>query len=745
MTDQPGNQEERHKALDKPREYPLSTTLAPYPYPEEEEIHLRDYLQVLLRRRWIVLTFFVAIVTTVTIGTFMIRPLYRSTVTIKIDKENPNILAFKDVYSVERPEEDYYQTQYKILKSRNLARRVIRQMKLDSNPEFTTKENGAQARAESFLKADETFKKQDIDAELVDGFIKRIEVAPQQKSRLVNVSFTSYDPELAAKVSDAIARSYIDLTIESKFESTQQAREWLEMQLGAMKAKVEQAEEKLNEYAAKNQIIFLDKEGKGTETENIVTKKLSELSTELTAATADRIQREALHNEIKSGNPESSSLVMANPLVVSLKKDLAALESEYSQNLKIYKPDYPKMVKLRELADQVRKKIDVETGRVVTSLRKDYEAALKRENYLKTAIEKQKGEALDLNSRSVQYQILKRETDTNNELYNGLLQRLKETGISASLTTSNIQILDQAEIPKAPYKPKRVLNIILSVIVGLFGGVGLAFFAEYLDNTVKTPEDLEKRIAMPSLGIVPFCNEKTNPENLPIEYISHADSKNQLTEAYSNIRTFILFSTAGKPPKVMMITSARREEGKTTTAINTAASLTKSDARVVIIDGDMRRPRLHKVFGVSNASGLSSFLSGNEEFGGGLIKKTDIPGLDVMPSGPLPPNPAELLSSYRLRELIEGLYPIYNFIIFDAPPILGLADAAITSTQTDGVILVVRAGQTPKDAAMQAKKILESVNAKILGVVLNAMSHANLKYYSYYQYYYQNYTDDEHR
>lgn len=732
-------EENKSRALDKPREYPLSPS-SYYAYPEEE-IHLRDYLQVILRRKWIVLTFFIAVVTTVTIGTFMMKPQYKSTVAIKIDKENANILMFKDVYAVERPEEDYYQTQYKILKSRNLAKRVIRQMKLDSNPEFVGKK--AEVKTASFLKQESFLKEDGVDSSLVDSFIDRITVSPQQKSRLVNVSFVSYDADLAAKVTDSIARSFIELNIESKFEATQQARDWLEKQLESMKAKVEQSEEKLNEYAAKNEIIFLNQENKNNDSENIVTRRLSELSTQLTAATSDRISKEALYNEIRSGDPESSSLVMGNSLILSLKKDLAVFESEYNQNLKIYKPDYPKMVKLQELIDQLHKKLAGETKKIVSSIRKDYEAAQKRETYLSSAVEKQKQAALDLNNRSVQYQILKRENDTNKELYNGLLQRLKETGISASLTSSNIQVLDRAEVPQRPFKPKKTLNLLLSLIVGLFGGVGLAFFAEYLDNTIKTPEDVEKRIFMPSLGIVPLYNTKESA--LPVELISHSDTKSQLTEAYTSLRTFLLFSTAGKPPKVMMVTSARREEGKTTTSINTAISLTKSDAKVVIVDADMRRPRLHKTFKISNTSGLSSFLSGNVEFGNGLIKSTDIPGLDVLTSGPLPPNPAELLSSYRLRDLIDGLYPLYNFIIFDTPPILGLADAAITSTHTDGVIMVVKSGSTPKEAAQQAKRILESVNAKVLGVVLNAINESSLKYgyYSYYQYYSQNYGTNE--
>ena len=748
MAEEQKDREEGSKSrdLDIRREYPIAP--GAYYGHQEDEIHIRDYLQVILRRKWIVITFFIAVVTTVTLGTFMMKPQYKSTVSIKIDRENPNILGFKEVYSVERPGEDYYETQYKVLKSRNLASRVIRQMKLEMNPEFAAQKPGT-AQASSFLRKEPLGKEDGIDSSLINSFLSRLEVVPQQKSRLVNVSFSSYDPQLSARVTDSIAKSFIDLNIEFKFESTQQAREWLEKQLDAMKAKVEQAEEKLNAYAAQNEIIFFesstDKDGNKSGGENIITRKLSEISSELTSATSDRIQKEALYNEIQSGDSQTSSLVMGNSVIQDLKKQHGSLEAEYNQNLTIYKPDYPKMVKLRELADQLKKRMDSETKKIVSSIKKDYEAALKRESYLRSAFEKQKKDVLDLNSSSVQYQILKREADTNKELYNGLLQRLKETGISASLTSSNIQILDRAEVPKSPFSPQKGRNILLSLIIGLFGGIGLAFFAEYLDNTIKTPEDIEKKILMPSLGLVPLYKKQESNKNLPVEFISHSDTKSQMSEAYTSIRTFLLFSTAGKPPKVMMVTSARREEGKTTTSVNTAISLTKSDARVIIIDADMRRPRMHKVFKVSNTTGLSSFLSGNEEFSESLIRHTGIPGLDIMPSGPLPPNPAELLSSYRLRDLIDGLYPLYNFIIFDTPPILGLADAAITSTQTDGVILVVRSGETPKEAAHQAKKILESVNAKVLGVVLNAINESNLKYgyYSYYQYYYQNYTSTD--
>lgn len=733
------------RALDKPHEFPVAVQGYNYAC-QEEEVHLRDYFSVVMRRKWIVITFFVAVVVTAVLATFLMKPLYKSTATLKIDKENQNVIVFKDSYAVENVDEQYYQTQYKMLRSRNLAKRVIRQMRLDKNAEFSGR---TAAAAQVFQKLDKPVIEDGISSSMIDTFIKRIEVKPESKSRLVAVGFSSYSPDLAANVANSLAKSFIELNVETKFEATQQARTWLENQLGIMKGKLEQAEERLNQYAAQNRIIFLDKgsdkDGKSAGGENIVSKRLSDLAQDLTTASSDRISKEALYNELRSGEAASSSAVMANGLVQSLAKDLAGLESEYNQNLTVYKADYPKMVRLKEHIDQLRRRIDLETKKVVTSVRKDYDAAVRRENYLKTAFEKQKTEALELNSRAVQYQILKREADTNRELYNGLLQRMKETGISASITASNIQIIDPAETPKAPFKPNKQRNILLALMVGLFGGVGLAFLAEYLDNTIKTPEDVEKRTQMPSLGLVPLCDVKD--VSGPVELLTHSAANTRMGEAYSSLRTFLLFSSAGKPPKVMMVTSARREEGKTTTSVNTAISLTKSSSKVLIVDADMRRPRLHKIFKVDNSVGLSSFLSGNKEFSGDLFNLTGVPNLHVLTAGPLPPNPAELLGSYRMKELIDGLSALYKFIVIDTPPVLGLADPVVVSTRTEGVILVVRAGKTPREAAQQAKKILRSVNANILGVVLNAIDESQLKYgyYSYYNYYSQNYGSNENK
>lgn len=732
------------KSLENIKQYHISK---PQPYHDSlredtEEIHLRDYIGIILRRKWIFITFFIVIVTTVTIGTFMMKPQYKSTITIKIDKENPNILSFKDVVGLERIEDDYYQTQYKILKSANLAKRVIRSLRLHEDPEFNSKKNN-NSDSQVLVKKSSILE-DEIEQDIVDAFIKRVEVNPVQKSRLVNVSFISYTPEVSAKVANEIGRAFIDLNIESKFQATHQAREWLEKQLDVMKAKVEEAEEKLNRYAEESGIVLIEKvneKGDSKEAENIVMKKLSELSTELTAATSDRINKEALYKEINRGNPEESSVVMNNPLIMELKKKLATLESEYQEQLKIYKPEYPKMVRLNEQIKEIENKIKNEAKRIVLAIKKDYEIALKRENELKATFESQKKNALDLNQKAIQYQILKREADTNKELYNGLLQRLKETGVSASLTASNIQILDKAEIPKSPYKPKKTLNILLSIIVGLFGGIGIVFFVEYFDTSIKTPEDLEKIISIPTLGYVPYYKE--NKENLPVEYISSAEVTNPIAEAFRSIRTFILLSTGDKPPRIVMVTSPTRGEGKTTTSINLAISLTKLDKKVVLIDADMRRPRLHQLFSVENIVGLSTYLSGNINFSEFLIRKTDIENLDIITSGINPPNPAELILSFRFTELIHTLYNLYNFVIIDAPPVLGISDPLIISQNTDGVLLVLRSGMSDKNAVKETRRLLMSINAKILGVVLNSVDQVYMRYSYYYKYYKHYYTDEE--
>ena len=676
-----------------------------------------------------------------TIATFMMTPVYRSSVMIKIDKENPNVLDIKDVYRIEPGADDYYQTQYKILKSRNLAKRVIRALKLSENPEFAD-EKTVKAPAVENTDANPRLN-EGLPEQVVDTYLKHLTVEPQQKSRLVKVSFDSYNPQLAADAANAVARSFIDFNIESKFEATNEARNWLEQQLQEMKAKMERSEESLNDYAAKNGIIFVnerqdEKKGVTNGSENIVASRLSQLSTALVQATSDRIGKEAAYRSMQSANPEESAVIMSSLLMQKLKETLANFEAEYSQLSKVYKPDYPKMVRLREQIKQIRSSMAGEVSSAVGASKNDYEAALSKEKTLTVALDQYKQEALNLNERMVQYQILKREVETNKELYNALLQRMKETGLSASMTASNIMILDRAEVQKKPHKPMKAVNILISLLVGLFGGVGLAFFTEYLDNTVKTPDDIERGVALPSLGMVPHFGKLESRTNSSL--IAFDDKKSPLSEAYRSIGTYIQFSAAGKPPKTILVTSSRQGEGKSTTVVNAAIAMAHSVGKGIIIDADLRKPQLHKFFDADNTRGLSDYLTGNAALHTDLVQKTKVENLDIITSGIIPPNPSELLASQRMREMLQELAAEYDFIFIDSPPILGMSDSVVLSTMTDGVIIVIRARQTTKDHAAQSRKLLQGVNAKILGVVLNGVTSSDLRYGSYdyyYSYYYE--------
>jgi capsular exopolysaccharide synthesis family protein len=467
------------------------------------------------------------------------------------------------------------------------------------------------------------------------------------------------------------------------------------------------------------------------------------LSEALTKAEAERMAKEGLHRQVQGRQSDSLPAILDNKLIQDLKQSYIQLEAQYMKLSETYKPDYPEMVRLKNQMEAIHRRIDVEVTKIIDGIRNEYESFLRREALLRQAFAEQKARAMDMKQKAIQYNILKREADTNKELHKGLLQRMKEVGVSAGMTASNIIIVDQAEVPIGPYKPDKRLNLILAAVVGLFLGMGLAFFFEYLDNTVKTPQDLEQFIQLPSFGMVPEISYERRKRlesgnHSPVELITYSHPKSMLSESYRNIRTSILLSFSEKPPKRIVITSPNPSEGKTTTAINTAIALSQTGAKVIIIDCDMRNPRVHRVFEEENGVGLSSFLSGNAALDA-VILKSEIPNFYYIPAGPIPPNPSELLSSNLFKEMMDNLSQTFDNIIVDSPPILGFADSIILSKCVDGVVLVVLAGKTPKETLSHAKELLHQVNAKILGVVINRVdiTRSDYGYYYYrYQYYY---------
>jgi exopolysaccharide transport family protein len=742
----------RHIPLEESYQLPPPPGYTYAPSQEEKEVHLRDYWKVIVKRRWIIIALFLIVLVATAVGTFTMKPVYRGTVAVQINKESPQVMDFKEMFSVNMWDQDYYQTQYKLLESRSLAKRVIQTLKLSEHPDFQPEpETPFQKWRSSILKpifALLTFSKKNVAFEkdsseskketaLINQFLGKLKIEPVRNSRLVKVHFDSNSPELCAQVPNTLATNYIQQSVESRFIATEQVKEWLSKQLEDLKAKVERADETLQDFGLKHDIISLE------DKENVTLQRLNELNESLTKAEADRMGKEALYKQAKEKNFDLLPSILENKLIMDLKQAYIQLEAQYMKLSGTFKPDYPEMVRLKNQMEALQKRMDFEIGRIVGGIRNDYDVSLRREVLLRHAFDQQKARVMEMKEQSIKYNILKREADTNKELYKGLLQRMKEAGVSSGLTVSNIQVVDQAEIPTRPYKPNKQLNLLLAAVIGLFLGVGLAFFFEYLDNTVKTPEDVEQLTQLPSFGIVPEISYEKRKRldketSHPVELVTHRHPRSILSEAYRNIRTSILLSFSEKPPKRIAITSPNPVEGKTTTVINTSIALSQTGVRVLIIDTDMRKPRIHHIFNGEDGTGLSNFLSGHANLGS-IIKKTEVPNLFYIASGPIPPNPSELLGSNLFKSMMDALGEKFDHIILDSPPVLGFADSLILSSMVDGVILVVLGGKTPRETLQRAKEVLYQVNAKILGVVINRVDiqRGNYGYYYYrYHYYY---------
>ncbi len=496
-----------------------------------------------------------------------------------------------------------------------------------------------------------------------------------------------------------------------------------------MQAKLETSEKELNEFARKRRII--DVEDKS----NIMTTRLEELSRSLTDVQSQRINAESLYRQAKQGNIESLQAILDEALIKQLKEEYTRLNGEYARLAKIYKDAYPKQQQLRSQRDQIKASLDQEVGRVVSSLKTNYAHLLNRERLLERAVQAQKEELLNLQDRAVQYNILKREWETNKELYSGLLERMKEVGVVAGMETNNISVIDPALVPISPHSPKLMLNLGIAGILGLMGGIGLAFVLAYLDNTVRTPDELERAIHIVNLGLLPRTSGKATAANLQLDLVSELHREHEISEAFRSIRTSLMFSSPQGAPKSILVTSALPGEGKTTFATNLAIVLAQNGAKVLLIDGDLRKPRLHKVFGVPTSPGLSDWLVGVHQ---NPIYRTDVENLLIMASGTSPPNPTELLSSLNMDNFLKQAGERFEYVILDAPPTLGLADSIALSTKVKGVILVAAAGMASKDALKEAVKRLRTVRAPLIGAVLNMveMTSGQYRYYidSYYHY-----------
>ena len=704
------------------------------------EPHLYDYLLILRKHQWLILSFLLLVVTIVSIATFRTRPVYVATAKIELDRENPNVLPFQgaDSYDLMMEDENYIETQAKILTSETLALQTIRNSGVATHPDFASENGPSEAIATGSLANQK--RPPEISAFLGSLAVKRI-----PNSNLMEVSFESTDPQLAARIVNAHLENYIEQNYRSKYEATTQASRWLAGQLDELKVKVERSENARIEYERQNQIWTVD------DKQTMTTQRLGDLNKELTDAQSDRIKKQALYEFAKSGELEAVPQLRDNAVLQELQRRRSDLSIQYTDAVNQYGPNFPKVQRIQAQIKDVDEQISHQSKSVIVELENDYRAALQLEELRTKALDQQKADTNVMSEKMVQYNILRREAEANKALYEGLLTKLKEAGISAGLRSSNIHIVDPAMIPSYPSRPAKARNIALAFLVGLIGGIGLALLREYLDNTVKTPDDIETLARLPSLAVVPAFGDgaisnrragllrgaSTNGNDKRIELVAQHLPKSQVSEAFRALRTALLLSQPDRPPQVILVTSALPREGKTTAAANLAVTLAQLGDKTVILDADLRKPGITRLLnlGTGKYAGLSSYLAGVSTLDLVTVPHPAIPNLAAIPTGPLPPNPADLLSSHRLTDAIAELRTKYKFIVIDSPPIMAATDAVILSVQADGVLLVVRSGETPKEAFTRTRDLLISVKSHLLGVVLNAVDASAPDYYYSYRYY----------
>lgn len=728
----------------------------------EESPRLLDYWHVILKRRWAILTSLLVVFTVVAIATFKEKPVYAGKILIEINPEEPQVLSFQQIAQAGASWDiqSYRETQYRILKSRSLAERVVRDLRLYEYPEFYQSHSYFGLITKNPKKipsaSDPNPPNPNSTAyrNSVNHFMSSMSVRPVERSNLVEVTFFSHNPARAARVANQLGEDYIDQNLQVRWNEALKASEWLSGRLVQLKAKLKKSEDALQAYAAKNSILFIQN-AVNAQAQSMANARLEQLEQEYTKAQADRAQKESLYSLVEAGKVQDLPGVLSNTMIQRLQEKLSGLKSEYSQLISTVKPGYPKAVALKRQIHTVQASIDHLTMALTQNISQEYQAAEKREKYLHKLIQQQDKVVNVVAQKSIEYNILKREVDTNRSLYDGVLQRMKEAQVAAGLNASNIMVIDPAEVPKGPAKPRVLLDLAFGFILGTGLGVGLAFLQEYLDNTLKTPDEVESLLRLPSLGLIPsvHLNGSSKSSEHALATIGtptnggHAlafQKNSTALEAFRSLRTSILLS-ANPVPKVLLVTSALPGEGKTTTTVNLGATLASLGSKVVIVDCDMRRPACHRAAGVKNSPGFVQCLTGRVDLSEAILPVEGVPNLSMIPCGPIPPNPAEVLSSPVTGQMLRKLHAEFEYVLVDSPPILSVADSRILATLTDAVVLVTRAYETPYEVVRRARSLLYSAGARILGVALNDVNLRKEGYggkYGYYQQYGYGYGSD---
>ncbi|MEW6594354.1 MAG: polysaccharide biosynthesis tyrosine autokinase [Thermodesulfobacteriota bacterium] len=720
----------------------------------EQEIHLRDYLRVILKRRTLVANFFVVTVVLVLIGTFAATPRYEATTQLLIEKNEANPMAKGMGYPAFDPE--FLETQYQIIKSFNVSRKVVSLLALDTKyPQYFGggEKGGLPGVGALFgwlrdLRRQADLKRlgvaQDPDTmtradEIAKGIAREIVVKPVRNTRIVTVSFMAENPVLAKMVVNSVARAYMDEVLAIKMHSAEYALKWMSNKAGEELTKLEASEKALQQYMKENDIVTVENRVA------LVPEKLAEFGSQLSKTEARRKELETIMariREVGSKRPadlEAQPLIAADRALQALREQMVKQEQQIAELGSKYGEKHPMMIRAQSELEALRDKKDQEIRRIVEGLRTEYELVRANEANLHGLVQQAKGETLNLGERFIQYNILKREVETNRAVHEALMKEIKSQNLTEQTQTVNVWVVEPAKTPESPAKPKKALNLALGLLVGLFGGIGLAFFVEYLDNTVKSPEETERRLGVTVLGVVEQLKE-ADAAGGTIDSVLQTAPMSRFAECFKTIRSAVLLSAADQPPKSIMITSMAPQEGKTTVAMHLAATIAQAGHKVIVVDADLRKPTLHKRLGLPNTTGLSSYLAGAT--GRDVVLDHPAGQIKVITSGPVPPNPSELLGSARMRELVAKLEDHFDFVIIDSAPIMGASDGLVVSKLVRGSLVVARAGVTPYEVLERGLKSLRDIDALVLGMVINGVDFEKDRYHSYYYGYYSYYSSN---
>jgi polysaccharide biosynthesis transport protein len=693
-------------------------------YPEQE-LHLEKYWKIIKQRLHVLVYFTLLVIIIMMIKVFSEAPLYQARGVLMVEPENRNVMMFSDRIAISRPDAEYFNTQMRIIQSRTLAQNVIEEI----GPRLFPDNFGGLFQREGVSEANMAI--------LVDMFLHELRIETLPETQLLTVSYKAFEPRVAADAVNTLFTKFIEFNQRIKSETTRQASEFIARQISQLKKKLDQKERELQQYSSRKDLFYL------TNQESEVMNQFADLNRAFTQAQIERINRESMFKEFQGKRYDDYPEVRNSPLINDLKNNYSTLEAEYQRKSQIYKDTFPEMSQLKSqlgaLQDRILKESQDIAHKTYAQARSDYDTAVKKEQSLIGLMDGSKKQIGTNNSNAVYYKSLNIEVANMRELQNFLDKKLHESELSSrleGLETSNIKVIDKAEVPRKKVSPNKQESLALALLFGLTGGVALIFLMNYLDRTIKNPEEVKMLLDYPTLGIVPSSKTKQSIQGFlyyypykgksdkervqkDIELINFYDPESAVAESYRNIRTSILFSTPKNPPKVICISSARPSEGKTSTAVNLAISFSQLGKSVLLMDGDLRKPRIHKVFNLKNTVGLSTFLVGRAPLSS-IIQKTEIPRLSVITSGPVPPNPVELLDSEIMEPLLKkSLLKEADFIFIDSPPFIDIADPILLSKHANGLVLVAWGGKTNRSAMEKAKEQIDKFNIRIIGVILN--------------------------